>query len=265
MRILVVDDDQAVRDSLRRSLAFNGYEVEVAGDGLAALESIARQRPDALVLDVMMPRLDGWAVLAALKANSDLADIPVILLTIVDAKQLGYTLGVAEYLTKPINREQLVAVLRKHLNHRPAGPVLVVEDDPPIRRALRRALGREGRSVIEAENGLVALERLNMSTPPEAIILDLMMPEMDGFAFLEQLRKNPVWRTIPVIILTAKDLTAEDRRRLNGHVERILEKGEHSLEDLLPEVRKLVADCVATQHLAATTTTVTNDGGSAAT
>ncbi len=193
----------------------------------------------------MMPRLDGWAVLSAIKAEPELASTPVILLTIVDDKNLGYTLGVTEYLTKPIHRGQLVAALRKHLNHHPPGPVLIVEDDSNVRRLVRRALNHDRREVIEAENGRQALDRLETAAPA-AIVLDLVMPQMDGFAFLEALRGDPRWRRIPVIILTGKDLTAEERERLSGRAASILQKSQYNLEDVLPELRQLLADCIAT-------------------
>jgi PAS domain S-box-containing protein len=246
--LLVIDDEPTVRDLLVRFLSKEGFQVRTAADGAEGLELAARLRPDAIILDVMMPRVDGWAVLSALKADPQLALVPVILLTIVDNKTLGYTMGAAEYLTKPIDREQLMRVLRKHLHGRPGGAVLVVEDDSKIRRLLKRALVAEGRDVIEAENGRVALARIQNEIP-SAIVLDLMMPEMNGFEFLQELRKKPEWSGVPVIVLTSKDLTPQDRDRLNGHVERILQKSGSEMEQLLGEVRKLVADCIANARI----------------
>jgi CheY-like chemotaxis protein len=172
-----------------------------------------------------------------LAADSDLADIPVIMLTIVDDKRMGYALGASEYLTKPIDRERLMAVLTKYQRDL---PVLVVDDDAAVRLLLRRILEAEGYTVVEAENGRAALERLGERTPG-AILLDLMMPEMDGFEFLSALHEREAWRQIPVVIVTAKDLTAEDHERLNGSVVRILQKGAYGREDLLAEVRALLA------------------------
>ena len=239
--MLVIDDDAAVRDLMQRFLAKEGFRIVTAAGGEEGLRLARELRPDAITLDVMMPGMDGWAVLSALKADPDLADIPVIMLTIVDDRNLGYALGAADYLTKPIDRERLVAVLRQH---RRDLPVLVVDDDVEARQLFRRMLEREGWTVVEAANGRVALERLRDSSP-SVILLDLMMPEMDGFEFVAELRRHEPWRAIPIVVVTAKDLTDDDRERLNGHVEKILQKGAHGREQLLAEVRDLVAASVA--------------------
>jgi CheY-like chemotaxis protein len=198
-------------------------------------------RPDAITLDVMMPGMDGWAVLSALKADPDIADIPVVMLTIVDDKNLGYALGASDYLTKPIDRERLVTVLRQHRRDR---PVLVVDDDAGLRQLLRRMLEPEGYAVVEAENGRVALERLR-DMSPSVVLLDLMMPEMDGFEFVAEFRRHDAWRPIPIVVITARDLSRGDHERLNGYVQRILQKGVYGREQLLGEVRELVAASVA--------------------
>src|SRR5262249_47151194 len=145
-------------------------------------------------------------------------------------------LGAAEYLSKPIDRERLLAVLARYRRDR---PVLIVEDDAPLRELLRRMLEREGYAVVEADNGQAALERLRDGTPG-VILLDLMMPVMDGFEFLVERRREDLGRDVPVIVLTAMDLSAEERERLNGSVARILEKGAYTHEALLAEVRALV-------------------------
>jgi CheY-like chemotaxis protein len=241
--VLVIDDDPTVHDLLQRFLGKEGFRMVAAGNGEEGLRLARALRPAVITLDVMMPSMDGWAVLTALKADPDLADIPVIMLTIVDEKNLGYTLGAAEYLTKPIDRERLASVLQKYRCTLPPCPVLVVEDDAATRDLLRRMLEREGWAVSEAENGRVGLARV-AECRPELILLDLMMPEMDGFAFVMEIRKTEAWRSIPVVVVTAKDLTDEDRLRLHGYVEKILQKGAYSREALLAEVRDLVAACV---------------------
>jgi CheY-like chemotaxis protein len=185
--------------------------------------------------------MDGWAVLSALKADPDVADIPVVMLTIVDDKNLGYALGASDYLTKPIDRERLVTVLKQHRRDR---PVLVVDDDVTLRQLLRRMLEPEGYAVVEAENGRVALERLR-EVSPSLILLDLMMPEMDGFEFVAEFRRHEAWRTIPIVVITARDLSRDDHERLNGYVQKILQKGTHGRDQLLAEVRELVATSVA--------------------
>jgi CheY-like chemotaxis protein len=185
--------------------------------------------------------MDGWAVLSALKADPEVADIPVVMLTIVDDRNLGYALGAADYLTKPIDRERLVTVLEKY---RRDLPVLVVDDDVEVRQLLRRMLEPEGYTVVEAENGRAALERLR-DVSPSVVLLDLMMPEMDGFEFVAEFRRHEAWRSVPIIVVTAKDLSREDRDRLNGYVQKILQKGTHGRDELLAEVRELVASSVA--------------------
>ncbi len=241
--ILVIDDDPTVHDLMRRFLNKEGFWVEVAANGETGLELARQLHPAAITLDVMMSGLDGWTVLTALKADPDLADIPVIMLTMVDDKNMGYALGASDYLTKPIDRDRLTAVLSKYRCEQVFCSVLLVEDDSATREMLRRTLEKEDWRVAEAENGRVALERV-AETRPELILLDLMMPEMDGFEFITELRQDPVRRTIPIIVITAMDLTPEDRLRLNGYVTQILQKGAYSREELLQEVRDLVAACL---------------------
>ncbi|MCG3163946.1 MAG: Sensor histidine kinase RcsC [Acidobacteria bacterium] len=241
--ILVIDDDPGVQELMTRFLNREGFRVASALDGQEGLRLARELRPAAITLDVMMPGMDGWAVLSALKADAATADLPVIMLTIVDEKNLGYALGAAEYLNKPIDRERLLSLLEKYRPEVQTGSVLVVEDDAATRDVLRRLLEKEGWRVIEAENGRVGLECLAQQTP-HLILLDLMMPEMDGFAFVEELQKGPLRGSIPIIVITAKDVTVEDRLRLNGYVEKILEKGAYSREELLREVRDLVSACV---------------------
>jgi len=241
--VLVIDDDPTARDLVQRALKKEGFRVELASNGQQGLELARKLKPAAITLDVMMPGMDGWAVLSALKADRELADIPVVMLTIVDDKGIGFALGASDYLTKPIDWERLLSVLKKYRKDGPARQVLVVEDDPQTREMLRRALRKEGWDVAEAENGRVALERITAQVP-SLILLDLMMPEMDGFEFMHELRQRADSRHMPVIVVTAKDITEEDRRRLNGHVIEILQKGAHGTEDLLREIRRLLATSV---------------------
>jgi CheY-like chemotaxis protein len=239
--VLVIDDEAAVRDLMQRFLTKEGFRVVTAASGEEGLRRARELRPDAITLDVMMPGMDGWAVLSALKADPNVADIPVVMLTIVDDKNLGYALGASDYLTKPIDRERLVTVLKQHRRDR---PVLVVDDDAELRQLLRRMLEPEGYAVVEAENGRVALERLR-DVSPSVVLLDLMMPEMDGFDFVAEFRRHEGWRAIPIVVITARDLSHDDRERLNGYVQKILQKGAHGREQLLAEVRELVVSSVA--------------------
>jgi signal transduction histidine kinase/ligand-binding sensor domain-containing protein/CheY-like chemotaxis protein len=241
--VLVIDDDPAVRDLMKRFLVKEGFRVETAFDGEDGLRRARNRRPDAITLDVMMPKMDGWEVLVALKADPELADIPVIMLTIADNRTIGFALGASDYITKPIERERLVRILNKYRRDTETCAVLVVDDDRSMREVTRRVLEKEGWVVSEAENGLLALDRIHECLP-SLIILDLIMPEMDGFEFLEHLHQRPDWRAIPVIVSTAKDITEEDHRRLQGYVEKILEKGVHSLDEMVEEVREFMGPSV---------------------
>ena len=177
-------------------------------------------------------------MLTALKGDAALADIPVIMLTIVEEREMGYALGAADYLTKPIERDRLISVLRKYGG---AGQrVLVVDDDQATRETLRRPMEAEGWLVDEAGDGQAALDRVAASRPA-LIILDLLMPEMDGFEFLGELRQRTEWRSIPVVVLTARDLSAQDRDRLNGRVDAVLQKASYTPNDLLAELRDRLA------------------------
>ena len=242
--VLVIDDDASVRDLMQRTLVKDGFRVEVAADGQRGLELAKQLQPAVITLDVMMPGMDGWAVLTALKADAETADIPVVMLTIVDDKNMGFALGAADYFTKPIDWHRLSAALKKHRRSASAQTVLVVEDDAATREMFRRTLEKDGWKVIEAENGRFGIERV-ADEVPAIILLDLMMPEMDGFTFMQQLRARPDCRDIPVIVITAKDLTPEDHKRLNGEVERIMQKGATGAEQLLAEVRAILIPQVA--------------------
>jgi signal transduction histidine kinase/DNA-binding response OmpR family regulator/HAMP domain-containing protein len=243
--VLVIDDDAIVRDVLGRYLERQGFQVITAADGIEGLARAREHHPAAITLDIMMPGLDGWTVLAALKGDPDLADIPVVLVTIVDEKQRGYALGVVEHLVKPVDRERLAAILRQWCGA--PGHVLLVEDDGDVRGLMRQALASAGWTISEAENGRVALERM-AERRPDAIVLDLVMPEMDGFEFLAAFRAHEAWRGVPVLVVTARDLTDEDRQRFNGGVERVIQKGGYAGEDLLREVADALTACIGQPH-----------------
>jgi PAS domain S-box-containing protein len=237
--VLVVDDDPNARELLRRHLERRGYAVRMAANGEQAMQITRMLRPDVVMLDVLMPQMDGWAVLSAMKEDPALSEIPVIMVTIVDNQSIGFSLGAADYLIKPIDRDRLLRAVEKCSSRGALRHVLIVEDDAPTSELMGRALRQIDCKVTQAENGRVGLERLNEALP-DAILLDLMMPEMDGFEFIARVRAESRWRHIPIIVVTAKTLTAEDRARLNGQVEHLVHKGEFSGKTVLSAVDELV-------------------------
>jgi signal transduction histidine kinase/CheY-like chemotaxis protein len=233
--VLVIDDDASQRDLMRRFLTKEGFCVRTADNGEEGLRLARELLPIAITLDVMMPEMDGWVVLERLKSDPVLHDIPVIMLTMVDDSERGFTLGAADYVTKPVNRRRLSRILKRYSCANPPCPVLVVEDDSVTRAFMRNLLERQGCEVIEADNGRVALTMMEQ-TRPSIIFLDLMMPVMDGFEFADHLRVHPQWRSIPIVVVTAHDLTGEERRHLNGYVEAVIQKSGGTRDDLLKQV-----------------------------
>ncbi|HEX7154111.1 MAG TPA: response regulator [Thermoanaerobaculia bacterium] len=238
--VLVIDDDPLQRDLMQRYLHKEGYTVRTANGGAQGLRLAQSLLPAAITLDVMMPDMDGWSVLSALKSDAGLREIPVIMLTMVDDPVRGFTLGASDYATKPVNRRQLSQILQKYTCLHPPCPVLVIDDDPSARALTRAMLEKEGWAVTEAEDGVTALKSMERERP-SLIFLDLLMPGMDGFAFAAEVGRRPEWRSIPIVVVTSQDLTNGDRRRLNGHVETILRKHGDSREALLEQVRDLLA------------------------
>ena len=238
--VLVIDDDATQRDLMKRFLEKEGFIAQAASSGEQGLALARRLKPLVITLDVMMPSLDGWSVLNALKNDPELRDIPVIMLTMVDDKSRGYALGAADYMTKPVDRARLAGVLQKFMCEHPPCPLLLVEDDEPTRHMMRQMLEKQEWNVAEASNGVEALERMAENRPC-LILLDLMMPEMDGFEFAERVHQHPEWSGIPIVVLTARDLSLEERTQLDRHVHQIVQKSGQSSADLMMQVRELVA------------------------
>ncbi len=238
-RLLLIDDDPAIHDLLLRTLEPAGFKVSSARGGEEGLERARDELPDAIILDVVMPGMDGWSVLTALKRDPSTHDIPVIMLTFLQSRSAGLALGAADFLVKPVETSRLVQVVRKHCGGLPA-KVMVVEDDSATRELMRRVLMSSGHSVREAVNGREALELLERDRP-DLILLDLMMPEVDGFTFLDHVRARAEHRDIPVVVVTAKLLTQDERRRLAGATQQIIQKGDFSSRELMSAVLRHVS------------------------
>ena len=182
--------------------------------------------------------MDGWEVLSLLKSDPELEKIPVVIVTIEDDQALGSALGAVDYLLKPVDYDRLLTLLQPYCVNSSPTSVLVVEDNTENREMMHRQLTKAGWHVLEAPNGRRALEMMQHEQP-EVILLDLMMPEMNGFEFIRELRQHPQWRSLPVIVLTAKDLTLEERQWLGEQTQRIYTKGASSRQLLLDEIRSL--------------------------
>ena len=237
--VLAIDDDPHARELVTRFLLREGFSVRTAADGLSGLEMARLLKPDVILLDVTMPKMDGWAVLTELKGDPDVSHIPVVMITIIDEHSLGYALGAADYLLKPVEWNRLKSVLDRFRTE-DNGLILAVDDDEDGLHRTATMLEREGLKVITALNGREALARMEVERPG-LILLDLVMPEMDGFAFLKAMRERGEWREIPVVVLTSKDLTAEEMRFLQGQAEDIFTKGDVDLRDLASQIRVMVA------------------------
>jgi len=233
--VLVVDDDADARHIIGTHLVRDGYRVVYADSGEQALEVARKEQPGVITLDIMMPQTDGWSVLTALKQTPELADIPVVLVSLVENRSLGFALGAAAVVPKPIDREMLLERVRAQCAAR-AGVVLVVEDDAATRELIERSVERLGHRVARATNGREAVDWLEANASPALILLDLLMPEMDGFEFLNVLRGRDAWRDIPVVVVSAKQLSEAERQVLGESSQRIVAKG-NMLADLSAAVR----------------------------
>ncbi|MEE8311661.1 MAG: response regulator [Candidatus Binatia bacterium] len=246
--VLIIDDDPAARDLLARTLGKDGFSILTAASGAEGIELARKIRPVAITLDVMMPGLDGWAVLKRLKADPDTSDIPIVMVTILNDESLAYSLGAAEFVTKPFDRERLRAVLAACRTDGD-GSALVVEDDPSSRNLLVKLLEREGWSVREAANGQEGLAEVRRELPA-IVLLDLMMPVMDGFEFIHEVRRNEAWRALPIVVITAKELTPEERTFLEGASQHVVNKNAESQDVLLAEIASVVRERAGRDRLA---------------
>lgn len=222
--VLIVDDDESTRKLLWLELEPHGFTVLEAADGQTAIEIARARQPSVIVLDVLMPRLDGWTVLRALKESPETRSIPVVIHSVVDNRPFAFSLGAFDYLVKPVTPGRLFEVLSRAGVVGFPGYVLIVDDDADIRELFERELQAAGFRTVSVLGGAEALAQMAEETP-SSVLLDLLMPDPDGFEVIYRMRENPALRAVPVVVMTAKDLTAEDYDRLNGAAQRILGKG----------------------------------------
>jgi signal transduction histidine kinase/CheY-like chemotaxis protein len=246
--VMIVDDDPNARDLLATTMRREGYRVIEATDGATALTLAHEWHPDIITLHVLMPRMDGWAVLTALKSDLELAETPIVIVTVLEDRSIAISLGAAEFLTKPVDRARLAATIRQHVYG--SGVVLIVDDEPESRQIARRHLDRLGWEFAEAEDGASALLWLSQNPRPAMILLDLLMPGMNGFAFLEETAKRVEWQNIPVVILTAVPLDAAERAILAGRTREVIAKG---ADDLAQVLRQILVRLPKVTELAPTT------------
>jgi signal transduction histidine kinase/CheY-like chemotaxis protein len=235
-RVLVIDDELQARRSLGEAIRAGGFDVEEAESGAAGLARARSAPPDAIVLDVIMPERDGWSVLQEIKSDARLCAIPVVLATVVSDREMGLAFGAAGHLTKPVDAAELVRMLEA-LAGGNGREVLVVDDDPSTRAFCRRILLREGWAVREAPDGIRGLEEIR-ARRPALVLLDLMMPGMDGFEVLRNLQETPELSDLPVIVITSKDLSRDEIDWLQARTTDLVHKGLHGRADLVSALKR---------------------------
>jgi CheY-like chemotaxis protein len=235
--VLIIDDEPSARQMIATALTKAGFSYREAASGAEGIEMARKSRPIAIVLDIIMPRQDGWSVLKTLKGDPELCEIPVILATVLAERDLGLALGAVEYLTKPIDAEKLLETIEAIGNG--IMEVLVVDDDRVSRDLLRRILARNGWTVHEAHNGVRGLEQMKR-LKPSVVLLDLIMPEMNGFEMLKEIQREPELRSIPVIVVTSKDLSGEERAWLHDHAASVLTKDANTRIELVKELERQI-------------------------
>jgi CheY-like chemotaxis protein len=237
--ILAIDDDSQVIGLYERYLQPQGYQVIPLTNPALALERVKQLKPFAVTLDVMMPGIDGWRVLDTLKGDPDTRNIPVIVCSIIEDLEKGFNLGASDYLVKPILEEDLVNALDRINSDGSIRDVLVVDDNIDDLRLIKKILNDDGRyRAILAEGGRQGWDIISSESPPHAVVLDLFMPELNGFQILEFMQSDKKLRDIPVIVISGMDLSAEQNKQLNEFGQRILSKGSFSEKELLTSLQR---------------------------
>jgi len=247
-KILIIDDDINFLDLVDRRLTKEGYQVFTAHNGLNGLDKAKKLVPDIIILDIIMPDIDGWTVYQKIKKIPLLSQIPIIIVTIGDYEKMAQDFGVVDFLSKPILWDNLHQILQKYKVVSKSKHILVVDDDSSTRTILRKMLIKDGWRVDEAENGEVAIERMGMQLP-ELILLDLLMPVMDGFKFLKEIRKMDAWIKIPIIVITSKDLTVDDYSFLTDNVDKVIQKGRYNRKEIIDQIDTTIKESKLKMYL----------------
>jgi len=235
-KVLLVDDDMLIQQLMRTQLDEAGFKVLVAGDGVEALRMLREQKPAAVILDIHLPKLDGWNVLQEIKSEADLAGTPVVILSVQEERARAYSLGACEYLLKPIEPDLLVTAVRRAISPG-SGDVLIVDDDLATRELLARHLRKVGFSIVEAQNGAEAIARAQHAAPA-LVVLDLIMPDKDGFDVLRALRT--INADIPIVVLTGKELSEEETGMLRDGLAAVVQKNGDAIESVIKEAKRII-------------------------
>ena len=234
--VLIIDDDPTVSELMKRQLLKEGYKVVIAPNGKEGIRLARDLNPDVITLDILMPEMDGWSVLRTLKADPKVSNIPVIMASILDEKNKGFSLGAADFLSKPVQKEYLMKSIRNLIGDKENLKICLIEDDDSLRFTIKEILEKQNVKIIEAENGKIGMSVLEKEEiKPDLILLDLMMPVMNGFEFLKAIRETEL-SSIPILVLTGAELSEEERQFLSGETQRILEKSDDTLSTIVNEV-----------------------------
>jgi CheY-like chemotaxis protein len=238
--VLIIDDDPTVSELMKRQLLKENYKVIVAPNGKEGIRLARDLKPDVITLDILMPEMDGWSVLRTLKADPKVSDIPVIMASILDEKNKGFSLGAADFLSKPVQKEYLMKSIKNLIGDKENLKICLIEDDDSLRFTIKEILEKQNVKILEAENGKIGMSVLqNEEIKPDLILLDLMMPVMNGFEFLKKIRETEL-SSIPILVLTGAELSDEERKFLSGETERILEKSDDTLTSIVKEVSNVI-------------------------
>ena len=238
--ILIIDDDPTVSELIKRQLLRDSYNVVVANNGKEGIELARKIKPNLITLDILMPEMDGWSVLRTLKADPEVSKIPVVMASILDEKNKGFSLGAADFVSKPIEKERLISSIQTLIGKSENLKICIIEDDDNLRFTIKEILEKQGNIIIDASNGKDALSKLNKENPlPDIILLDLMMPVMNGFEFLNQI-KNTKIKSIPILVLTGADLDDKDKLFLNNETEKVIQKTDETLLSITEEINNVM-------------------------